>query len=184
MDLQELLLNQRAIFILDNIEEELSKEVIPALLYLDSISNEDITIYINSRGGHIDEALAISNIMKSLKSDVRTFVIGASYSATTLIVSSGTRGKRFAVNNTIIHMHELSTNINDYTTNLIAQAKSLKNTQNQMLSQLANNTYGKTNINKMRKIFKNDCYLTPEQALEIGLIDNIVDKIPFPEGNS
>ena len=106
-DIYSLLLKDRIIFISGEINNNLANLVISELLYLDSIGHEDISIYINSIGGEVSSGLAIYDTMNFIKSDVKTISVGMSASMGAFILSSGTKGKRYALKNSEIMIHQV-----------------------------------------------------------------------------
>ena len=103
------LLESRIIFINGEINDEMASEVVAKLLYLDSQSNEDIIIYINSPGGSVTSGLMIYDTIKYVKSDVSTIGIGLSASMASILLMSGTKGKRKILTHGKVMLHELST---------------------------------------------------------------------------
>ena len=104
-DLYSRLLKDRIIFITGEINDSIANIVISELLYLDSLGNDDISIYINSPGG-VTSGMAIYDTMNYIKSDVRTIVVGIAASMAAFLLSCGTKGKRFALPNSDIMIHQ------------------------------------------------------------------------------
>ena len=105
-DIFSRLLKERIIFISGEINDTLANSVIASLLYLDSISHDDISIYINSPGGSVSSGLAIYDTMQFISSDVSTICVGMAASMGAFLLSSGTIGKRFALPNSDIMIHQ------------------------------------------------------------------------------
>ena len=105
-DLYSKLLEDRIILLYGEIDDELSNIIISELLYLDSISNEDISIYINSPGGSITSGMAIYDTMNFIKSDVSTICIGMAASMAAFLLSSGKKGKRYILPNSEVMIHQ------------------------------------------------------------------------------
>ena len=95
--MNDKLLDNRIIFIKGEINEESSNDVISRLLYLDSLNNDDISLYINSPGGSVNDGLAIIDTMRIIKSDVKTYCVGSSFSMAAVILCCGTKNKRFCL---------------------------------------------------------------------------------------
>ena len=105
-DIYSKLLEQRIIFINGEINDTLSNLVISELLYLDSLNTNDIDIYINSPGGSVTSGLAIIDTMNFIKSDIRTTVTGIAARMASLILASGTKGKRYSLKNSEVMIHQ------------------------------------------------------------------------------
>jgi len=171
-DIYSKLLDNRIIFINGEINDNLSNLVISELLYLDSINNSDIDIYINSPGGSVTSGLAIIDTMNFIRSDVRTTVIGMAASMASLILASGTKGKRNSLKNSEVMIHQplgttsgQATDIEIHTKRIIKKKKLL----NKMLSNLTNQP-----LKKIEHDTERDKYLTSLEAKEYGIIDNII----------
>mgnify|MGYP004547177049 CR=1 FL=1 len=171
-DIYSKLLENRIIFINGEINDNLSNLVISELLYLDSLSKNDIDIYINSPGGSVTSGLAIIDTMNFIKSDVRTIVTGMAASMASIILASGTKGKRCSLKNSEVMIHQPLGNTSGQATDIIIQAKRIENKKkmlNKMLSLLTNQ-----NIKTIEKDTERDNFFTSEEALKYGLIDNII----------
>lgn len=171
-DIYSKLLENRIIFINGEINDNLSNLVISELLYLDSLSKDDIDIYINSPGGSVTSGLAIIDTMNFIKSDVRTIVTGMAASMASIILASGTKGKRCSLKNSEVMIHQPLGNTSGQATDIIIQAKRIENKKkmlNKMLSLLTNQ-----NIKTIEKDTERDNFFTSEEALKYGLIDNII----------
>ena len=105
-DIYSHLLNNRIIFLSGEINDYVSNLVISELLYLDSISNDEISLYINSPGGSVTSGMAIFDTMQFIKSDVRTICVGLAASMAAILLASGTKGKRNALTNSEIMIHQ------------------------------------------------------------------------------
>lgn len=171
-DIYSKLLESRIIFLNGEINDSLSNLVISELLYLDSLNNNDIDIYINSPGGSVSSGLAIIDTMNFIKSDVRTTVTGMAASMASLILASGTKGKRNSLKNSEVMIHQplgttsgQATDIEIHAKRIIAKKKML----NKMLANLTNNP-----LKRIERDTERDKYLNAKEALEYGLIDNII----------
>ena len=136
-DIYSKLLANRIIFLEGEINDSMSNIIVSELLYLDSISNEDIYLYINSRGGSITSGFAIYDTMNYINSDVITIGIGMCASMAAFLLSSGTKGKRCALNNTEIMIHEPLGGVNGQATEIKIVAEhilKLKKKLNKILS--------------------------------------------------
>ena len=171
-DVYSKLLENRIIFINGEINDTLSNLVISELLYLDSLNNNDIDIYINSPGGSVTSGLAIIDTMNFIKSDVRTTVTGMAASMASLILASGKKGKRNSLKNSEVMIHQPLGTTSGQATDIEIHAKRIINKKkllNKMLSILTNQP-----LKRIEKDTERDKYLTSDEALNYGLIDNII----------
>lgn len=171
-DLYSKLLEDRIIFIGDEITDHLANIIIGELLYLDSINNNDISLYINSPGGSVTAGLAIYDTMNYIKSDVSTICIGCAASMGAFLLSSGKKGKRYSLPNSEIMIHQPLGGASGQATEIKIAAEhiiKIKNKLNKILS---------TNTNQDIKTIENDTerdnFMTPNEALNYGLIDKII----------
>ena len=171
-DIYSKLLNERIIFINGEIDDNLSNLVVSELLYLDSLSNEDIAIYINSPGGSVTAGLAIFDTMNYITSDVSTVATGLCASMAAIILAAGTKGKRLSLKNSEIMIHEVLGGARGGASDIKIQAErilALKKKLNQILASLTGKSTSKINNDTAR-----DNYMTPETALKYGIIDKIL----------
>ena len=171
-DIYSKLLENRIIFINGEINDTLSNLVISELLYLDSLNNNDIDIYINSPGGSVTSGLAIIDTMNFIKSDVRTTVTGMAASMASLILANGKKGKRFSLKNSEVMIHQPLGNSSGQATDIEIQAKRIINKKkllNNMLATLTNQS-----LKKIEKDTERDKYLMSYEAKEYGIIDEII----------
>lgn len=171
-DIYSKLLNNRIIFLNGEITDETSSLVISELLYLDSINNNDISIYINSPGGSVTAGLAIIDTMNFIKSNVSTVATGLCASMGAIILAAGTKGKRYSLSNSEIMIHQVLGGIEGKASDVKIQAERILKTKkriNALLSELT----GKS-IKKINKDTEKDYYLNSKEALKYGLIDNII----------
>ena len=171
-DIYSKLLESRIIFINGEINDTLSNLVISELLYLDSINHNDIDIYINSPGGSVSSGLEIIDTMNYIKSDVKTIVTGLAASMAAVILANGASGKRYSLKHSEIMIHQPIGNISGQETDIKIQAErisSKKKILNKMLSNLT-----KKSLKIIEKDTERDKYMTSYEALEYGIIDNII----------
>ena len=175
-DIYSRLLKDRIIFLGTEIDEQTSNILVAQLLFLDSQDpNKDISIYINSPGGSVYDALAIYDTIKYIKSDVQTIVIGMAASAAAFLLSSGTKGKRFALPNSKIMIHQPSSGTRGKVTDMeIVLEESLK-LKKQLESIIAENTGQK--VLKVHQDMERDYYMTSSEAKDYGLVDNVIKSI-------
>ncbi len=173
-DLYSRLLCDRIIFIEGEINDKLSNLIVSELLYLDSLNNNDIKIYINSPGGSISAGFAIYDTMNFIKSDIKTIGVGMCASMAAFILSSGTKGKRSALKNTEIMIHQPIGGAEGQATEIRIVADriiKLKDKLNKILAKNTNNT-----LNKIIKDSDRDYYMDASEALIYGIIDNVIQK--------
>ena len=171
-DIYSKLLENRIIFINGEINDNLSNLVISELLYLDSLNHEDIDIYINSPGGSVTSGLAIIDTMKFIKSDIRTTVTGIAASMASIILASGTKGKRYSLKNSEVMIHQPLGNMSGQATDIEIHAKRIiekKKLLNKMLSNLTSQP-----LNVIENDTERDKYFNSKESLEYGLIDKII----------
>lgn len=171
-DIYSKLLKERIIFIEGEINDEKANLVVSELLYLDSISNDDINIYINSPGGSITAGMAIYDTMNYIKSDCVTIGIGLCASMAAFLLSSGTRGKRCSLNNTEIMIHEPLGGVNGQATEIKIVAERILKIKKKLNVILSRNT--KKSLSKIEKDVERDYYMVSDEALKYGIIDKII----------
>ncbi len=171
-----LIKGTRSIFLGAEINDQTATALIIALLQLDSESHEDITLYINSPGGAISSGLAVYDTIKLINSDVITICVGLAASMGSFLLASGTKGKRYALPNSEIMIHQplVGRNGYDQETNIQILAQHLAKTRNKLEEIYSLNT-GKSQ-EQIHQDCERDKYMTAEEALEYGLIDNILTK--------
>ena len=171
-DLYSRLLKDRIIFITGEINTNVANIVISELLYLDSINHNDISIYINSIGGQISSGLAIYDTMNYIKSDVNTICIGMAASMGAFILSSGTKGKRYALKNSEIMIHQPIGGAKGQATEIQIAAERIIKIKKKLAKILSKNT-GNT-LSKIEKDVERDYFMDAEDALKYGIIDKIL----------
>lgn len=171
-DIFSRLLKDRIIFLSGEIDDNLSNTIVSELLYLDSLNHEDIYLYINSPGGSITSGMAIMDTMNFIKSDVRTICLGMAASMAAFLLSCGTKGKRFALPNAEVMIHQPLGGVNGQATEIKIAAErilKLKKKLNEILSKNTNQKLEKIEIDTER-----DYFLSAIEAKEYGIIDNII----------
>lgn len=171
-DLYSRLLKDRIIFLSGEINDNVASIVVSELLYLDAQNHEDIFLYINSPGGSVTSGLAIYDTMNYIQSDVRTIVIGIAASMGAFLLSSGTKGKRCALPNAEVMIHQVLGGAQGQATDIKIHAEHILKTKKKLNQILASNT-GKS-INKIIKDCERDNFMSAHSALEYGLIDQII----------
>lgn len=173
-DIYSRLLEERIIFLSGEINDEIANIVVSELLFLDSQSHDDISIYINSPGGSVTSGMAIYDTMNFIKSDVSTICIGLGASMGAFILSSGTKGKRCALENAEIMIHQPLGGANGQATEIKIIAEQIIKTKNKINKILSKNT-GK-DIKKIENDTDRDFYMSSKEALDYGIIDKILKK--------
>jgi len=171
-DLYSRLLKDRIVFVKGPIGEGFADAIVGQLLFLESDSSEkDIYMYINSPGGYLDEMYGIFDAMTYVKPDIVTMAYGKCMSAGSFLVAAGTKGKRFALPNTNIMIHELSSgtdgkyhDIKNYTKHLDESYEKMAEYYHKFTGQ---------DVDKIKEDMKRDHYMSAEEAKEYGLIDEI-----------
>lgn len=171
-DIYSRLLKERIIFISGEINDDLSSIVISELLYLDSLNHDDISIYINSPGGSVTSGLAIYDTMNFVKSEIKTIGIGTCASMGAFLLSSGTKGKRFALENTEVMIHEVLGGSQGQATEIKIQVDHILHLREKLNKILAKNT--NQTLKKINKDTNRDYYLSATEALNYGIIDEII----------
>lgn len=172
-DIYSRLLKDRIIFLGEPIDDAVVNTVIAQLLFLDTEnSSEDIKIYINSPGGSVTSAMALYDTIQHVKADVSTIVIGQAASAAAVLLASGTKGKRIALPNSRIMIHQVMGGMEGQQTDVEIQAREMLRMKNQINEILAKHT-GQT-VKKIEQDTDRDYFMTPDEAKKYGLIDKII----------
>ena len=173
-DIYSRLLKDRIIIINGEIDNSLANSVVAQLLYLDSLNNDDISIYINSPGGSVTDGMAIYDTMNFIKSDVSTIGMGLCASMAAFLLSSGTKGKRFLLPNSEVMIHQPLGGAEGQATEIKIAAEHILKTKDKLNKILSLNTGKKLNI--IEKDTDRDNFMTSEEALNYGIIDEIINK--------
>lgn len=174
-DIYSRLLNDRIIFLADEVNDTTASLVVAQLLFLESQDpDKDISLYINSPGGSVSAGLAIYDTMNFIKCDVSTICIGMAASMGAFLLSSGAKGKRYALPNSEIMIHQPLGGMQGQASDIKIHADHILRTRERLNSILAANT-GKP-VEIIAQDTERDNFLSAEQALEYGLIDKVVDK--------
>lgn len=173
-DIYSRLLNDRIIMLCDQVNDQTASLVIAQLLYLEGQDKEkDIYLYINSPGGSISAGMAIHDTMKYIKCDVSTICMGMAASMGAFLLASGTKGKRFALPNSEIMIHQpLMSGLQGQATDIKIHADHIirtKNKLNRMLSE-----YTGQSLETIQNDTERDNYMSADEACEYGLIDKVI----------
>ena len=173
VDIFSRLLSDRIIVLSDEVNDVTAATVIAQLLFLESQdSDKDISLYINSPGGSVTAGLAIYDTMNYIKCDVSTICVGLAASMGSFLLAGGTKGKRFALPNSEIMIHQPSGGARGQATEIEIAAKNILKTKERLNKILAENT-GKS-IDQIAIDTDRDNFMSAEEALEYGLIDAII----------
>lgn len=171
-DIYSRLLKDRIIMITGEITDESANAVVAELLYLDSINNNDISIYINSPGGSVTAGMAIYDTMNFVKSDVSTICIGIAASMGAFLLSSGKIGKRYCLPNSEVMIHQPLGGAQGQATEIKIAAEHILKTKDKLNNILAKNT--KKDLETIMKDTDRDYFLSASEAKEYGLIDKVL----------
>ncbi len=171
-DIYSQLLKNRIVFISGEITDSLSNCVIAELLYLDSISHNDISIYIHSPGGSVTAGLAIYDTMNFIKSDISTIGIGLAASMAALLLSSGKKGKRMILKNADVMIHQVLGKSEGQASDIKIAADRILDLKDRINQILSRNT-GQS-IKKIKRDSDRDCYLSAKEAVQYGIVDKII----------
>lgn len=174
-DIYSRLLKERVIFIVGPIDDYAANLVVAQLLFLESENpDKDVSIYINSPGGVITAGLSIYDTMRFIKPDVSTMCIGQAASMGAFLLSAGTKGKRYALPNSRVMIHQPSGGAQGQATDIEIQAKEILYLRERLNRMLAENT-GQT-VEKIMRDVERDYFLSAEAAKDYGIIDAILDQ--------
>ena len=174
-DIFSRLLNDRIIFLSDEVNDTTASLVVAQLLFLEAQDpDKDISFYINSPGGSVTAGMAIYDTMNYVKCDVSTICIGMAASMGAFLLSAGAKGKRIALPNSEIMIHQPLGGAKGQATDIKIQADLILRTRDNLNRILAENT-GRS-IEEIARDTERDNFMTAKQALEYGLIDKILDK--------
>ena len=172
-DIYSLLLKERIIFLGSPIVDQVANAIIAQLLYLDREDPErDISLYVNCPGGVVSAGLAIYDTMRLVRPDVSTICVGLAASMGTVLLCAGATGKRYALPNSTIHMHQVLGGAQGQASDIEIQAREMIRQQETIRNIIAEHT-GQP-VEKVAQDTDRDYYLGPEQAREYGLIDEVL----------
>lgn len=171
-DVCSRLLEDRIIFMYGELETEMGQSIIAQLLYLTGVSKDPISIYINSDGGLLVEALAIHDTIKYIKPIVKTICIGQACSAAAIILSSGEKGYRVALPSSRVLLHQLRGGISGDCDEMVAYADEYKRLMDIVIKILVKQTGKKPS--DIRTNLEKEFFMSAEEAVEYGIIDKII----------
>ncbi|MBR3869178.1 MAG: ATP-dependent Clp endopeptidase proteolytic subunit ClpP [Clostridia bacterium] len=172
-DIFSRLLNDRIIVLSDEVNDATASLVVAQLLFLESQDpDKDISLYINSPGGSVSAGMAIYDTMQYIKCDVSTICMGMAASMGAFLLSSGAKGKRFALPNSLVMIHQPLGGAKGQATDIEIVAKQILKTKENLNRILAENT-GRS-IEEIYRDTERDNYMTAQEALEYGLVDKVI----------
>ena len=173
-DIYSRLLNERIIFLGTPVDDQIANLIVAQLLHLESEDpDKDISIYINSPGGSVYAGLAIYDTMQFVKPDIQTICVGIAMSMGALLLAGGAEGKRMALPNAKILIHQVSGGFQGQATDIEIAARetiALKRRLEEIISQ-----HSGQNIEKVSKDMERDYFLTAQEANEYGIIDRVIE---------
>lgn len=174
MDVFSRLMQERQIFLGTGIDADVANIINAQLLYLESVSNDDITIYVNSPGGVCYDGLSIIDTMNYIESNVSTICCGMAASMGAVILSAGEKGKRFALPHSRVMIHQPLGGARGQATDILIEAEQIKILKQELCGILAENS-GQT-LEKVLEDCERDHWLIAQEAKEYGLIDCVINK--------
>lgn len=182
-DIYSRLLKERIIFLNGPVEDNMASVICAQLLFLESENpSKDIFMYINSPGGVVTSGMAIYDTMEYIRPDVATVCMGQAASMGSLLLTAGAAGKRFSLPNARIMTHQPSGGFQGQATDIEIHAREIIKLR-ERLNGIYEKHSGKS-LKDIEKIMERDTFMSPEEALERGLIDEIVSKRPVPEADA
>jgi ATP-dependent Clp protease protease subunit len=179
MDIYSRLLRDRIILLGSAINDDVSNSIVAQLLYLQfEDSKADIHMYINSPGGSITSGMAIYDTMQFISCDVATYCLGQCASMGAMLLTAGTKGKRFALPNSRIMIHQPLAGMQGTATELEIHAKEVIRTKKRMNELMLKHT-GQT-LDKIEEDTDRDNFMSAEEAKSYGLIDSVLEHLPSP----
>ena len=174
-DIYSRLLKERVIFITGPIEDQMANLIVAQLLFLEAVNPEkDINIYINSPGGSVTSGMSIYDTMSYIKPDISTLCIGQASSMGAILLTGGSKGKRFALPNSRVMIHQPLGGFQGQATDIEIHAQEIlkiRTKLNEILSQ-----HSGQEIDKVSKDTERDNFMSGEEAVKYGLIDKVIDK--------
>jgi ATP-dependent Clp protease protease subunit len=175
-DIYSLLLDERIVFMGTPINDQVANTIVAQLLYLEREDpDKDIQFYINSPGGQINAGLAIYDTMQLIQSPVSTIAVGLAASMGTILLTAGTKGKRYALPNATIHLHQPMGGVSGQVADIEIAAREYMRMRD-LLNTILNRHAGLSS-EQISKFTDRDFYMTAEQAAEYGIIDEVLQPI-------
>ena len=176
-DIYSLLLKERIVFLGMPINDQMANLIVAQLLYLEREDpDKDISLYIHCPGGIISAGLAIYDTMQLVRPDISTICVGLAASMGTLLLAAGVKGKRYALPNSTVHMHQAFGGAQGQAADVEIAAREIMRLQEKIRNILAKHTGHP--VDKIAHDTDRDFYLSAEQAVEYGIVDEILEKPP------
>ena len=176
-DIYSLLLRERIIFLGTPISDPMANVIIAQMLYLEREDpDKGISVYINSPGGVISSGLAIYDTMKLVNCEISTICLGMAASMATVLLSGGDKGKRYCLPNSTVHMHQAMGGAQGQATDIEIAAREILRLQDTLRTILSNNTG--QDYDRIARDSDRDFYMTADQAVEYGLVDEVLGVKP------
>ena len=173
-DIYSRLLNERIVFLGDAVDDQIANLIVAQMLHLESEDpDKDISLYINSPGGQIYAGLAIYDTMQFVKPDITTICFGMAMSMGSLLLAGGTEGKRLALPNSRILIHQPSGGYQGQSADVEIHAREILDLRSRMDEIYAKHT--KQDLDKVHMDMDRDRYFKPDEAVEYGLIDRVIE---------
>jgi len=180
MTIDELLLENRIVFLIGEINHASAARVMMQMLYLENQKRgQDISLYINSPGGAVDDTLAVYDTMRFLSCDVATYCMGRAYSGAALLLAAGSKGKRYALPHAKVMIHQPYGGVFGQTEDIRIQADQMIKSKNELIRIFAEHTG--QNEDQVRTDSERDKYFSAREAADYGLVDEVIE---FPEKKS
>ena len=174
-DVYSRLLRERIVFLGEPIDDSVANTVVAQLLFLDSVEpGKDVSLYVNSPGGSSTALFAIYDTMQFLKSEVATYCLGQAASAAAVILAAGERGKRYALPNSRVLLHQPHGGVEGQSADIEIHAREIARQRRRVEELLAEHT-GRT-VERIHEDTERDFILGPSEALEYGLVDEVVTR--------
>jgi len=174
-DIYSRLLSQRIIFLGTQVDDQIANLVVAQLLHLESEDPEkDISIYINSPGGSVYSGLAIYDTMQFIKPDVQTICVGIAMSMGAVLLAGGAKGKRTALPNSKVMIHQVSSGFQGQATDIEIHAREIIDVRQRLDQILADHTGQK--LEKVSADTERDYFMSSAEAVEYGVIDSVIEK--------
>ncbi len=172
MSLDDMMLDNRIVFLIGDINYARAAEVIMKLLYLDNLKSSEINLYINSPGGSVDDTMAIYDTMRFIGSPIATYCIGRAQSGGAVVLAAGEKGKRFALPHAKIMLHQPWGGVTGQAADIKIQAAEIIKAKGVINKILA--THSGQSEEKIREETERDRYMTADEAKDYGLIDEVL----------
>ncbi|HEW79020.1 MAG TPA: ATP-dependent Clp protease proteolytic subunit [Phycisphaerales bacterium] len=181
MSLDDMLLENRIVFLIGEISYQRAAEVIMKMLYLDNLKRaSEISLYINSPGGSVDDTMAIYDTMRFVSSPIATYCIGRAQSGGAIILAAGTKGKRHALPHAKVMLHQPWGGVSGQASDIKIQAEEILKAKT-MINEILSKHTGQP-VEKIAEETERDRYMTAEQAHQYGLIDEVLHEEEDEEG--